>query len=366
MAQKMKYYFNADTARSLGDQLGIDGAEYAKWVAPRVDDLEILDRVTVFAAGLRARLPQDYTTAVQAVVDKLGPELREGEGYFNHAFHLWPVSRYIELYGLDNPELSLTAIEALTRAFTGEWAVRPYLERYPDLTMRRVHAWAESESHNVRRLASEGIRPRLPWARVHTPFVADPSPIIPVLDTLAADTSLFVRKSVANNLNDITRTHPELALETARRWSATYPTAETMWLIERGVRTLIKQGHPEALELVGFIQSDDVVLHTVDFPDRVAVGETGTLSAELKNTGRSSHELLVEYRMHFLKKHGQRRPTVFRIGKFHLAPGETLLVNKTHAFRITGTRTYYPGTQAVSVVVNGVESPPLPFELTQG
>lgn len=366
MAQKMKYYFNADTAKRLGDQLGIDGTEYATWVAPRVDDLEILDRVTVFAQGLHVRLPQDYTAAVHAVVDKLGPELREGEGYFNHSFHLWPVSRFIEMYGLDNPELSLMAIEALTRAFTGEWAVRPYLERYPDLTMAKVHAWAKSDSHNVRRLASEGIRPRLPWARVHAPYVDDPSPIIPVLDALVADASLFVRKSVANNLNDITRTHPDLALETARRWSTTHPTAETKWLIERGVRSLIKQGHPEALALAGFAQSDDVVLRAVDFPDRVAVGDAATLSVELENTGTSAHELLVEYRIHFLKKHGARRPTVFRVGRFTLAPGETRLVSKSHVFRITGTRTYYPGPQAISVVVNGVESAPRQFELTPG
>ena len=120
MAPKMKDYFNAETAQKLGAQLGIDGEEYAAWVAPRVEGLEILDRVTVFAQGLRERLEGDYVEMVGGVVEKLGPELAEGEGYFNHAFHLWPVSRFIELYGVDDPEVSLDAIEALTRVFTGE------------------------------------------------------------------------------------------------------------------------------------------------------------------------------------------------------------------------------------------------------
>lgn len=138
----------------------------------------------------------------------LGPSLRRGQVTSTMHFILWPVSRFIELYGLDEPDVSLDGIEAPTRTFTGEWAVRPFLERYPELTMSRVHEWADSDSHNVRRLATEGIRPRLPWAKVHKPFVSDPSPILPVLDRLYDDESLFVRKSVANNLNDIGRTHP--------------------------------------------------------------------------------------------------------------------------------------------------------------
>lgn len=365
MAPKMKEYFNAETAEKLGNQLGIDGVEYAAWVAPRVGELEILGRVTVFAEGLKDRLPEGYGEAVRGIVARLGPELLEGEGYFNHAFHLWPVSRYIELYGLDEPELSLDAIEALTRAFTGEWAVRPYLERYPELTMARVDTWARSESHNVRRLASEGIRPRLPWARVHTPFVADPSPIIPVLDLLYDDHSLFVRKSVANNLNDISRTHPELALAAAARW-LTSPSPNAGWVVERGLRTPIKRGEPNALALVGYGDPADLDVCVPDFPDTAVVGDKALLKVRITNTGAAPQEVLAEYRMHFLKKNGERRPTTFRLGKFTLAPGETVTAAKTHTFRVTSTRTYYPGTQAVSVQVNGRESAQRAFELTRG
>ncbi len=364
MAPKMKDYFNADTAQKLGAQLGIDGEEYAAWVAPRVEDLEILDRVTVFAQGLREQLGGDYVGVIGGIVDKLGPELAEGEGYFNHAFHLWPVSRFIELHGIDEPEVSLDAIEALTRVFTGEFAVRPFLERYPELTMARVHEWAGSDSHNVRRLASEGIRPRLPWAKVHAPFVEDPSPILPVLGRLYDDASLFVRKSVANNLNDIGRTHPELALATASRW-ADSGSSHAAWVVEQGLRGLIKRGNKEALELVGFSPSTAVTVTRPEFPHTVAIGEKATLSTTLTNTGDAPAHVLAEYRVHFLKKNGTRKPSVFRLGKYTLDPGETRVVTKTHPFRVTSTRTYYPGTQALSLVINGREGEQVEFELTQ-
>lgn len=360
---KMKYYFGADTARKLADQLGIDGAEYAAWIAPRVDDLEIKDRVGVFAAGLRDRLPEDYGEAITGVVDKLGPELAEGEGYFNHAFHLWPVSRFIEDYGLDHPETSLDATEALTRAFTGEWAVRPFLARYPELTMARVEEWSRSASHNVRRLSTEGIRPRLPWAPIHRPFLDDPSPIIPVLDRLFADESIYVRTSVTNNLNDIGRTHPELAVDTAKRWLATDDSPAVAWVAERGLRGLVKKGDPEALATVGFAATDAVELIAVNFPARVTIGDKAPLLARVVNASDQTLDILVDYRLHFLKKNADLRPTSFRLGRFTLAPGEERDLVKRHSFAVTSTRIFYPGTQAVSVVVNGAESEPIPFEL---
>ena len=360
---KMKYYFGAETAHKLGEQLGLDGAEYAAWVAPRVEDLEIKDRVAVFSQGLRGRLPGDYEEAIAGIVDKLGPELAEGEGYFNHAFHLWPVSRFIEDYGLEHPATSLDATEALTRAFTGEWAVRPYLAHYPALTMERVEEWSRSTSHNVRRLSTEGIRPRLPWAPVHRPFLDDPAPIIPILDRLYDDTSIYVRTSVANNLNDISRTHPSLAIATAERWLAASPSPEVTRVAERGLRGLVKQGDPAALKAVGFAASEEIELTSTTFPARISIGEKAPLTATIANGSDRSCEILVDYRIHFLKKNGSRRPTTFRLGRLTLAPGEERALNKQHPFTVTSTRTLYPGTHAVSVVINGAEGETVPFEL---
>lgn len=364
---KMKYYFGPDAARQLAAQLDLDPEEYASWVAPRVDDLEIKDRVGIFADGLRDRLPSDYLAALDHLIPRLGPELEEGQGYFNHAFYLWPVSRFIEDNGIEHPAESLVAIEALTRAFTGEWAVRPFLERYPELTMAKAHEWSTSDSHNVRRLSTEGIRPRLPWARVHTPFTVDPAPIIPILDRLHADPSTFVRTSVANNLNDISRTHPSLAIETAQRWMQSSPAdegadARTAWTVTRGLRTLAKNGDAEALAICGYGASD-IRVTGVAFPSEAAAGEVAVLEATLHNDGAQPAEVLVDYRMHFLKKNGETRPTSFRFGRFTLTPGETRAISKTHRFRVTGTRTYYPGAHAVSLVVNGQPTEEVPFDL---
>lgn len=354
----MKHYFSTDTARRLASQLGVDPDDYAAAIGPLVEDLEISDRVTVFADALHERLPGEFPVAVGGIVEKLGPELEEGEGYFNNAFHLWPVSRYIERYGLEHPEVSLDAIEALTRRFTGEWAVRPFLREYPEMTMERVLEWAESPSHNVRRLASEGIRPRLPWAPVHTPFTVDPSPILPILERLYRDPSKYVRTSVANNLNDISRTHPALALETSQRWHADSP-----WVAERALRTLVKRGDPDALRILG-MEPGGIDILAVDFPTAARIGEAAELTVTLANTTDRPQQVLADYRVHFRKANGQLRPSVFRLGKTELAPGERRTRVKRHVFRVTGTRTYYPGAQAVSVVVNGAGSAILPFELT--
>ncbi|WJY66192.1 hypothetical protein CAQUA_07480 [Corynebacterium aquatimens] len=359
----MKYYFGAETARKLAAQLGLDADEYAAWVAPRVDDLEIKDRVGVFAAGLRDRLPKDYEEAVGGIVDKLGPELAEGEGYFNHAFHLWPVSRFIEEYGVEHLEVSLDAIEALTRAFTGEWAIRPFLARYPEATLARVREWSLSPSHNVRRLSTEGIRPRLPWAAVHRPFVEDPNPIIPVLDRLFADPSLYVRTSVANNLNDIAKTHPELAVATAVRWMDADASPEVAWVARRGLRGLVKAGDAAALTAVGFAPGSGVEVLSVAVPPQVRVGEKMPVRATLVNTADTALDVLVDYRVYLRKSNGSARPTTFRLGVFTLAPGEEREISKTHSMAVTSTRTYYPGAHALTVMVNGMETVPVPFEL---
>lgn len=362
---KMKYYFGAETAEKLGRQLDLDGQEYASWVAPRVDDLEIKDRVRVFAQGLRDRLPASYPDAIEAIVPRLGPELAEGEGYFNHSFHLWPVGQFIEDYGLEHPELSLDATEAVTRVFTGEWAIRPYLARYPELTLARVDEWSRSPSHNVRRLSTEGIRPRLPWAAAHRPFLDDPTPIIPILDRLYADPSRYVRTSVANNLNDIARTHPELAVSTVQRWLSTDSSPEVEWVAERGLRGLVKAGDPAALSAVGFAPDASVEVHDAFIPERIRIGETMNITMRLVNTSDQPREVLADYKLYFLKKNGVQRPSTFRFGRFTLAPGEERQVSKRHRFAITGSRTFYPGDQALSVVINGHEGELYTFELAE-
>lgn len=248
----LKRHFTGDCAREIAGRLddvldGFDTEGYAAEVDRRVGPLELKDRVLVLTEGLRQRLPGDYPDAVAVLIDSLGPELAEDEGMFTSSWFLMPVARFVEEYGLDHPRESLDAIYQITKRHTGEYAIRPYLQHHHELTMDAVRTWARDPSHNVRRLASEGIRPRLPWAARFTPFVLDPRPAIEVLDMLSDDPSGYVRKSVANNLNDISKDHPDLAVDTARRWMHSSDSDRTAWIARHGLRSLVKQGHGAAL-----------------------------------------------------------------------------------------------------------------------
>ncbi|MFJ2744930.1 DNA alkylation repair protein [Streptomyces sp. NPDC087440] len=356
----LKRHFGGAGARRLGDlvhavhpEFDLEG--YVAEAEVRVQGLELKDRVRVLAEGLRARLPASYPEAVAVLVALLGDEITEGKGMFNAGWHLMPVARFVEEYGLDHPTVSLDALYEITRRHTGEFAIRPFVEQHHDLTMKRVADWAHSPSPNVRRLASEGIRPRLPWARTLTGFVADPRPVLDVLEVLRSDPSPYVRTSVANNLNDIARDNPDLVLATARRWSEESPTPQTAWTVRHGLRTLVKKGDQEALALLGATGGDHARIPQLTLtPDELTMGQTVTLAFDLHNTDDRPHTLTVDYVVHHVRKGGRTLPKVFKLTTVTLAAGERRSLRKQHAVREITTRTYYPGEHGVDIQVNGL------------
>ncbi|CAM5434461.1 hypothetical protein GCM10010329_52650 [Streptomyces spiroverticillatus] len=356
----LKRYFDGAGARRLGELVhavhpAFDLEGYVAEAESRVAELELKDRVRVLAEGLRSRLPGPYPEAVAVLVALLGDELAEGEGMFNASWHLMPVARFVEEYGLDHPTVSLDALHEITRRHTGEFAVRPFVERHPGLTMKYVADWAHSPSHHVRRLASEGIRPRLPWARTLTGFVADPRPVLDVLEVLRSDPSPYVRTSVANNLNDIARDHPGLVLATARRWAEESPTPETAWTVRHGLRTLVKKGDQQALALLGATGGEHARVPQLDLsPLDLTVGQLLTLAFDLLNTDDRPHTLTVDYVVHHVRKGGRTIPKVFKLATVTLAPGERRSLRKQHAVREITTRVYYPGEHIVDIQVNGL------------
>lgn len=368
----LKRHFDGGCARILAEGLsgftnGFDGEEYAREVDAAVGHLELKDRVLVLANGLRKRLPASYPEAIDVLVASLGPELDEGEGMFNTSWFLMPVARFVEEYGLDHPENSLAAIEAITRRHTGEYAIRPYLRHHHDLTMQHVHQWAFSESHNVRRLASEGIRPRLPWAPRHRPFVEDPTPVIDVIHHLIDDPSLYVRKSVANNLNDISRDHADLAERVAMDWLTQSPTDRTRWIVGHGMRTLVKAGRSGALQVVGASADPAISVQEVTLePATVRLGEDLIVHATVANDSSQTKTVVVDYSVHFLGRDGTHRPKVFKLTKVTIAPSERVRVSKAHRFRSVRTRTHYFGRQRICVQANGAQSETVDFILEEG
>jgi len=367
MAEPFKEWINTDAITRLAGALSAARPDWspAPFVAAATDGLgalELKDRVRHVAAALRARLAPAYPDALRHILDSLGPPLSSTEGV-TEAFEVWPLCQFVEAYGLEHPALSLDAIHALTRRFSCEFAVRPYLLRHPEATLARLTAWTRDPDVHVRRLVSEGARPRLPWGVRLQPFVLDPTPVLPLLEALKDDPELYVRRSVANNLNDIAKDHPALVVSTAERWSEG-ASPERQKLVRHALRTLIKQGDPGALAVLGY-GPPQVTLEAfaVDTP-AVAMGGALTFSVRLRSTASGPQRLLLDYAVHHKKKNGTLTPKVFKWTTRELGPGEALELSRRHPIRPITTRKYYAGEQRVELLVNGASLGILPFALT--
>ncbi len=261
MSEKKKYkdYFNEACAQLLAEKIvkvypGFKNKQFVKNIKAQVEPLELKARVSLIAAELHQFLPDSYQKAVAILLNILGLELKSETGMYKESYWLMPVAQYIESFGLEEFDTSINAIYEITKRHTGEFAIRPYIEKYTKETMRILVQWASDDNVHVRRLASEGCRPRLPWAKKLQVFIEDPKPIITVLTPLRNDYSLFVKKSVANNLNDILKDNYEFAMSIIYKW-AKNPKANTRWIIKHALRNQLKKGNPEALEIIDKINT---------------------------------------------------------------------------------------------------------------
>lgn len=246
MAKKLKDWFDRDCAARLGRAIAAHHGSfevdaYAAEIDRGIAGLELKERVRLMSDALRARLPLDYKQAAQILKASLGPPLDGETGMFTTGYWLMPVAQIVEDHGTNDPDVSLDLCEAITQRNTAEYAVRPYLEQHTAKTLDHVHTWTKHQNSHVRRLASEGVRPRLPWARHLEAFIADPSPALEVAERLRADPSPYVRKSVANLINDVSKDHPETIVDLVTRWQ-NGALKETQWIIRHGTRTLRKNG----------------------------------------------------------------------------------------------------------------------------
>ena len=246
MAKKLKDWFDRDCATLLGRAIKanhktFDIDSYAAEFDRGIRSLELKDRVGLMSDALRAQLPEDYKEAAAIIDASLGPPLEGEAGMFTSGYWLMPVARLVEDHGTDELPTSLDLCEAITQRHTAEYAIRPYLELYPSETLTRVHQWVRHPNSHVRRLASEGVRPKLPWARRLTAFIENPGPALAVAHALRSDPSPYVRKSVANLINDISKDHASLVIELVGRWQAD-ASQNTEWIIHHGTRTLRKRG----------------------------------------------------------------------------------------------------------------------------
>ena len=312
---------------------------------------EFMDRIGHLAVSLRPALPGGYLEALPIVVNA-SPAV-DGIGHL-----LFP--HFVQVFGLDHFEPSTQALAAMTSGSSSEFAVRPYILRYPQEMMARMLTWAKDPNEHLRRLASEGCRPRLPWGKALPAFKIDPAPILPILQELKADPSEYVRRSVANNLNDISKDHPDLVLDITRDWLGLSP--DTDKLLKHACRTLLKSGNQEAMRLFGLQAPKGVSIEylTID-PHPVTIGDKAQVSFLLK-VKDAAQQLRVEYAVHYRKRSGGLFRKMFQIADKTYGPGEHP-VARTRPFHDMTTRKHHPGGHRLEVVVNGHVLAALEFEL---
>ena len=348
-------------ARFVSVDPGFDASRFVGDLAAELPDLELKDRIVAIARGLRRELPQPYPEALAVVVAaSQEPESETGD------FDGWPLCTFVEVYGVDHPDDSLDAMEHLTLGFSCEFAIRPFLTEHPDATFRRLEAWIRHPFAPVRRLVSEGTRPLLPWGKRVPRLLAEPERGLSLIDPLHRDTDPAVRRSVANHLNDVAKHHPDLAAATALRWSAD-GTRETDQLLRRGLRTLVKQGHRDALEILGF--TIDVAIEVESFsltPAAIVLGDTLEITASIRSTSNRNQNLVVDYTIHHVKANGSTTPKVFKWTTMDLAPGTGIHLRKRHPVREITTRRYHPGPHRIELTIAGEAVAETVFDLRVG
>ncbi len=315
------------------------------------ENKELKQRMRHITESLHQCLP-DYEQAI--------PILKAASSQFSNTFTHMFFPEYAELYGINHYDISMDALEHFTQYSSSEFAIRPFIIKYPKETMQHMQTWAKHKNEHVRRLASEGCRPRLPWAMQLPAFVQDPSPVLEILEQLKHDESLYVRRSVANNLNDIAKDHPQFVCDIAKSWLGF--DADTDWLVKHACRTLLKQAHPETLALFGFTPAEHVQVQSFKVSPQVSWGGKVKFSATL-NSDKPLGKLRLEFAIDFMKANGKTTRKVFKISESSLKE-TSKTIQKSFSFKPISTRKYYAGEHQLSLIINGQECAKQPFLLT--
>ncbi|MCQ4636474.1 DNA alkylation repair protein [Anaerovorax odorimutans] len=321
------------------------------------DGLELKARVRKIAINLGTHLPADYEQAL-GIIDKVIAGFPIG--FNDYALVYFP--DFVEVYGQDERylDLSIVALERYTISSSSEFAVRPFIVNHEERMMRQMAIWARHDNEHVRRLASEGCRPRLPWGQALPSFQRDPSPVLRILEQLKADPSPYVRKSVANNLNDISKTHPDLVAKTAKAWYG--KNQYTDWIIKHGCRTLLKKGNREVLNIFGFSDTDCVKVDSFALSaESVSIGEDITFSFAI--TAKKATKVRLEYGIDYVKANGKRSRKVFQISEISLKENQEKAYTKSHSFADLSSRKHYPGIHSIALIINGAVRENREFEV---
>jgi 3-methyladenine DNA glycosylase AlkC len=346
-----------------------DHKQFVHLASSGLDGLEMKARAMQIASALQATLPADFDRAAGILESALAPAF-EGEDLAPMhtttsglaGWVIWSAGEFVVRQGMHMPERALTSLREMTQRFSTEYSIRPFIAEHPALCMKTLKRWARDPNLHVRRLVSEGSRPRLPWGLQLKALVANPSPTLPLLLALQDDSSDYVRRSVANHLNDIAKDHPGLVADWLDQHLPGAP-ATRIALLRHASRTLVKDGHPRVLQAwgVGAAFSGTATL-TLD-RKRVQVGGDIGLQVQLHSTAKTSQKLVIDYAVHHVKAHGGTSAKVFKGWKLNLDAGQKLTLDKRHSLKEITTRRYHAGTHRVELLVNGKAAAGAEFQL---
>lgn len=349
-----KYKINQTVVTTIADEISQVYSSFSKndfiKVSSDLDSLELKQRVLLITDSLKKHLPTDYLKSVTIICRVLDSNKLEG-------FALWPFSEYIAQYGLNHFDESMKAMYLLTQKFTSEFAIRPFFLKDHKRVLQFLKKWAKDKNPHVRRLVSEGSRPLLPWGMKLPQFLDSPFPTLILLEKLKFDEELYVRKSVANHLNDLSKHHPIKVIETLRNWENQCPSKhfkKISWIKKHALRTLIKKGHPQALKLMGVKTDAKITMSDLSLKKNVIhVGGVLEFSFELTSTAKTKQNIVIDYLIHFVKANQKTKAKIYKLKSTIINPGEKITVQKKHSLRKITTMTYYNGEHLISVQLNG-------------
>ena len=358
-APALKEIFNVERLQHIASEMtavypAFDAKGFLKHAKAGLAELSVMQRMARVSESLHAVIPLDYAPTLKLLY-ALAPRL-------NSAFVCLFLAHYVASYGQSDFKRSMAALKYFTTFGSAEFAIRPFLLNDFERTLAVMQQWSLDANEHVRRLASEGSRPRLPWSFRLAQVQANPQLCASILDNLKADSSLYVRKSVANHLNDITKDHPDWVLSLIEGWNLDHP--HTAWIARHALRSLIKQGNTRALTIMGAGAKAEVSIHHFNVtPAVINLGERIHLSFSLQSTGATAQKLVVDYAIDYVKSAGHSAAKVFKLKAFTLGAGEHHTLRREQSIRELTTRRHYAGTHRVHVLVNGEKLASAEFEL---
>ncbi len=358
MAEPMKNQYGPEVPRTIARMVhavhpGFEVKPFLRDALDGYESLELMPRARYIARALHRHLPADYPEAAEIQIQSLGVRLERTRDHGLGPFIYLPHVLFVAQYGLEHFDVSMRAQYELTQRFTAEFSIRPFLVRYPEETLERLRQWAADPNPHVRRLVSEGTRPRLPWASRLRAFQVDPRPVLGLLELLKDDPELYVRRSVANNLNDIGKDHPDLLVETARRWLVD-ADENRRWIIRHALRSAVKRADPGALQVLGFGRPGRVAVENPCItPKRARPGGSVTIAFDLVNPSARPLRIMADFQVHYVKANARTNAKVFKLKQVELGPCARVRLSKTISLAEMTTRKHYAGVHRVDAVLNG-------------